>query len=239
MNERYRLALQEVLAELQRDPMVIGILLTGSVQQGRPDTTSDLDLYVVTDADHYWRATRAYRGVTVELFCNNVASMRWRITRPDDWKTAAGYATGEILLDQTGVMAEFVALAKSIWEAGPPAPTETDITSIRYGLHDRYEDLKDVEHDPVASRLAGGALVLQALEAYCKLNRHWGDKHKRLVRYVSERDPLLGELLRDYYGRGMHPRHAYEIVDYVLQPFGGRLITWESQKVRYPGGESV
>lgn len=236
MDERYKRALDTVLADLQQDPEVVGVLFTGSVQQGQPDVTSDLDLYVVTHKDHYWRATRYYEGVEVELFFNNVASMRWRITRPQEVASCAGFATGEILLDRTGETTELQAIARQRWEAGPPAPTEQEVTLYRYALHDRYEDLADVEHDPVASKIAGAALMQQTLEVYCKLNRHWGTKPKRLCQYVRERDPLLGAMLDDYYGRGMYPRHAFEIVDYVLAPVGGRLKEWESEKVTYTGG---
>lgn len=57
---------------------------------------------------------------------------------------------------------------------------------------------------------------------------------------MVERDPLLGVMLRDYYARGRHAKHAQEIVDYVLAPVGGRLVEWESEKVPYPkeGGDS-
>lgn len=236
MDRRYEAALQAALADLTADPEVVGILFTGSVQQGRPEHTSDLDLYVITHKPYYWRATRLYEGVETELFFNNVASMRWRITRPNEIAAMAGFATGEILLDRTGETAELQAVARARWEAGSPAPTEDEITMYRYGLHDRYDDLQDVAHDPVASKVAAGALVQLAMEAYCKLNRHWGTKPKRLVAYVKERDPLLGVMLDDYYARGMHPKHAFEIVDYVLAPFGGRLQVWESKQVNYPGG---
>jgi hypothetical protein len=53
---------------------------------------------------------------------------------------------------------------------------------------------------------------------------------------VSHLDPLLGEMVKDYFAYGMHPKHAFEIVDYVLAPVGGRLQVWESDKVEYPGG---
>jgi hypothetical protein len=236
VDRRYRLALDAALADVTQDPDVVGILFTGSVQQGRPAVTSDLDLYVITHKDHYFRATREYEGVETELFFNNVPAMRWRITRPDDVHTMAGFATGEILLDRTGETAELVALARSRWEAGPPAPTPGQVTLLRYALHDRCDDLQDVEDDPVACRLAGVALVTQALEAFCKLHCLWGDKPKRLVAYVAEWDPALGVRVSNYFANGMQPQCAYEIVDDVLAPVGGRLRLWESEKVPYTGG---
>jgi predicted nucleotidyltransferase len=236
MDERYRRALAAAMSDITADPEVVGVVFTGSVQQGRPALTSDLDLYVVTHKDHYWRATRIYEGVEVELFINNVASMRWRITRPDEIAAVAGFATGEVLLDRTGEVSELQGLACQRWEAGPPELPEEQVRMVRYTLNDLCEDLRDVEHDPAAARVVGHAAVNQAMQAFCRLNRHWGDKPKRIVGYIAERDPLLGVMLRDYYTRGMHPQEAYEIVEYVLKPVGGPLRTWESQKVKYTGG---
>lgn len=224
------------MAEITADPEVVGVVFTGSIQQGRPSRTSDLDLYVVTHKDHYWRATRIYEGVTAELFINNVASMRWRITRPDEVAATAGFATGEIVLDRTGEVAELQVLAIQRWEAGPAALSAEQVSLIRYTLNDLAEDLEDVAHDPVAAKLAGSGLVTKALELWCKLNRHWGDKAKRMAAYVAERDPELGRLIAAYYAEGLATERALAIVEYVLAPVGGRLVTWESAKVKYPGG---
>ncbi|MDB4895198.1 MAG: nucleotidyltransferase, partial [Firmicutes bacterium] len=236
VDKRYRLALDAAVADLTQDPVVVGILFTGSVQQGRPAPTSDLDLYVITHHDHYFRATREYEGVQTELFFNNVAAMHWRLTRQDDVVAMSGFATGQLLLDRTGETAELIELARQRWDDGPPTPTPDQIKLLRYRLQDLYDDLIDVEQDPVASRLVGGALVAQALEVFCKLNRHWGDKAKRLADYVAQRDPVLGSLVNDYFARTMHPKQAYAIVDYVLASVGGRLRLWESAKVPYTGG---
>lgn len=234
MDDRYRKALDAALAELTADPEVVGIVWTGSVQHGTPDSSSDIDLYVVTQKPYYFRATRRYEGVITELFVNNVASMRWRITRPDEIAATAGFATGEALLDRTGEVAQLQEIARKRWNAPRPALTEEQVKMLRYALTDLADDLLDVEHDPVASKVVGAALVQQAMEAFCKVHQHHGHKHKRLYAYVTERDSLLGDMLRDYYERGMYPKLAQEIVDYVLAPVGGRLVEWESERVIYP-----
>jgi predicted nucleotidyltransferase len=236
VDKRYQDALNAALTDIAADHEVVGIVFTGSIQQGRPGPTSDLDLYVVTHKDHYWRDTREYQGVKAELFINTVASMKWRITRPDEIAAMAGFATGEILLDRTGEVAALQAVAKERWEAGPQAPSPEQVDMLRYHLCDLMEDLQDVEPDPVAACLVGHDLVVTAIKAFCRLNRYWGDKPKRLVGYVAERDPLLGEMLRDYYGRGQHPHHALEVAEYVLAPVGGPLKLWQSSKVKYQGG---
>jgi predicted nucleotidyltransferase len=238
MDNRYQKALDAALAELTADPEVVGVVWTGSVQQGIPQTTSDIDLYVVTHKPFYYRATRRYAGVITEFFVNNVASMRWRITRPEEIAAAAGFATGTVLLDRTGEVAELQEVARKRWSAPAPSLTDEQTQWLRYALTDLADDLYDVEHDPVAAKVVGAALVQRAMETFCKIHRHHGAKHKRMADYVAERDSLLGVMLRDYYQRGMHPKVAQEIVDYVLAPVGGRLVEWETEPVEYPNKEA-
>ncbi|HWI53577.1 MAG TPA: hypothetical protein VNT01_15675 [Symbiobacteriaceae bacterium] len=176
MDERYRRALGAALAEITSDPEVIGVLFTGSVQQGRPQATSDLDFYVVTHKDHYWRDTRIYLGVKAELFINNVASMRWRITRPEEIAAAAGFATGEILLDRTGEVAELQALARQRWGAGPPALIDEQTALWRYALNDMVEDLHDVADAPVASQVQVYEIVDHVLAPFGGLLQFWESK---------------------------------------------------------------
>lgn len=162
--------------------------------------------------------------------------MKWRITRPDEVASAAGFASGEVLLDRTGEMAELRAIARERWEAGPPGLRDGQVQMLRYALTDLADDLADVADDPVASRVQGAALVSKAMEGFCKRNRLWGDKPKRLAAYIAECDPVLGEMLAAYYGQGLSPAKAQQIVDYVLAPVGGRLTEWESEKVMNQGG---
>lgn len=234
MDDRYQRALAAAVAELTADPEVIGILWTGSIEQGRPDLTSDIDLYVVTEKDYYYRATRRYEGVIAELFVNNLASMRWRLTRPEEIAAAAGFATGRILLDRTGEMESLQELARKRWNAPRPALTAEQVKLLRYGLTDLADDLTDVAHDRVQGRVVGAALFQMAMEAFCKIHQYHGAKQKRIAGYVAQRDPLLGVMLQDYYERGMHPRLAQGIVDHVLAPVGGRLVEWESERVPFP-----
>ena len=49
---------------------VIGLWLAGSVSRGAGDANSDLDLYVLIDAEHRRRLSRRFRGVPTEMFLN-------------------------------------------------------------------------------------------------------------------------------------------------------------------------
>ncbi len=62
MRDPYDRALEDAVRDLTRDPEVVGILFAGSVQQGHPGPTSDIDLYILTHKPYMWRATRLYAG---------------------------------------------------------------------------------------------------------------------------------------------------------------------------------
>lgn len=225
----YNQVLQAVLAEITAMPEADAVLFFGSVQRGAAQATSDLDLYVVTSGTEYWRVGRVQDGVEIELFFNPAPKMRERLHSGDP-VAIHGFATGELLLDRSGVGAELAALGRELWAAGPKPLTEWQIATWRYRLTDLAQDLEDVLGEESTARLLAGLLVPRALEAYCELNRVWGDKPKRLVARVRELDSELAEMAADFYTRGLAPRLALAVADRVLAPFGGRIYQYESDR---------
>lgn len=235
MNPRYREALDAVLNELKELPWVSGVLFFGSVQRGEAGPGSDLDVYVVTAGDQYWRATRYYRGVETELFFNPEPKMRERIESRRDVAAIHGFATGDVLMDRTGIMAELTARAREIWEAGPPAPTDDDILTWRYRLTSLRHDLEDVSADPVALRYMAGVLAQSSCQAFCAIRRIWGAKPKNMTAFVGEQDPQIGRLVSELLLEP-DPAVARLLVDHVLDPVGGRLGAFEGPRHRHTRG---
>jgi len=227
--ERYEKALASVLAELRALPETDAVLFFGSVQRGEGKATSDLDFYVVTSGQEYWRAGRVVDGVQVELFFNPAPKMRERLEGGDAVAIHA-FATGELLLDCSGVCAALAARAHELWQKGPRPLSPWQEATWRYRLTDLAEDIEDVPPRSPEARLLAGLLVPQALEALCALNRVWGDKPKRLLARIRELDPELADMAAAFYGTS-DPAVAVRIADRVLEPFGGRIHTYESDRV--------
>lgn len=222
-------ALAVILAELKALPEADAVLFFGSVQRGEGQATSDLDLYVVTSGQEYWRAGRVVDGVQVELFFNPAPKMRERLEGGDAVAIHA-FATGELLLDRSGVGAELAARARDLWQEGPRPLTPWQAATWRYRLTDLAQDIADVPTGSPEALLLAGLLVPQALEAFCALNRVWADKPKRLLARIGQLDPELADMAAAFY-RTSDPAIAVRVADRVLEPFGGRIDTYESDRV--------
>lgn len=225
---RFQPALDEAILDLQGRPGTIGILFFGSALNGTDGPTSDLDLYVVVGDEYPHRIEMGrYQGVEAEVHLAPVSFWRSKLEegRP---VIISAFATGQILMDSGAVVAELTNLAAAKLEAGPPAPSQSDIDRWRYRLTDLAGDLEDVAGQPADERLLGAHLVTQALEAYCALHRLWGDKPKRLISYVERHDPELGRMARAFFAGDLDRHLARTLADRVLAPFGGPMGVWES-----------
>ncbi|MGE5672860.1 MAG: nucleotidyltransferase domain-containing protein, partial [Mycobacterium leprae] len=139
--KRYIRVLHALLTELTAMPETDAVLFFGSVQRGQAQATSDLDLYVVTSGTEYWRAGRVLEGVEIELFFNPASKMRERLEQGDP-VAIHGFATGELLLDRSGVGAKLKTLARALWAAGPRPLTEWQMATWRYRLTDLAQDIE-------------------------------------------------------------------------------------------------
>jgi predicted nucleotidyltransferase len=228
MSWRFQQALDEALTDLSARPGAIGILFFGSALTGTDGPTSDLDLYVLLDDTGTQRIEMSrYAGCEAEVHLAPVSF--WR-SKMDQGRVIAisAFATGQALLDRTGVLAQLQTEASEKLQAGPPALTQGEIDRWRYRLTDLAGDLEDVAGQPADERLLGALLVSQALEAYCALHRLWGDKPKRLINYVERHDPELGRMARTFFAGDLDRHLARTLIDRVLAPFGGPMGAWES-----------
>ena len=223
---RFQSALDMAVEELQACPGVEGILFFGSALTGTAGPTSDLDLYVISG--HGPRISlRRYAGVETEIHFAPLHFWQDRLEKGSVVVLHA-FATGQALLDPTGMVEELAAGARKKLEAGPPAPTSFEVDRWRYRLTDLAKDLEDVAGQPADEHLLGTLLVQQCLEAFCALNRLWGDKAKRLIAYVERHDPELGRMARVFFTGGMDRHLAHTLVDRVLAPHGGRIGVCDS-----------
>lgn len=223
---RYQSALDLACADLQATDGVEGILFFGSAADGTAGPTSDLDLYVIS-AEGPRISLRRYAGVEAEVHFAPRSFWQDRIAKGNVVILHA-FATGHALCDHTGAVAELSAMARQRVEQGPPALTSFEVDRWRYRLTDLAKDLEDVAGQPADERLLGALLVQQCLEAYCALNRLWGDKAKRLLTYVERHQPELGRMARCYFAGNMDRHVVQTLVDRVLAPHGGRMGTWDS-----------
>ncbi|HEY3365813.1 MAG TPA: nucleotidyltransferase domain-containing protein [Symbiobacteriaceae bacterium] len=229
MPSRFQSALSQALQDLQEHPEVDGILFFGSALTGTAGPTSDLDLYVIVKGEKEGTqiSLRRYSGVPAEV--HRASPRGWRkLMESGRPAVINAFATGQSLLDKSGKLAELSAMARKLVEAGPPALTQEAVDRWRFRLTDLADDLEDVAGQPANERLLGAMLVSLSLEAYCELNRIWGEQPKRRLAYVERYDPDLGRMARAFFAGDLDRHLAQTVVDRVLAPHGGRMSTWES-----------
>ena len=232
MEELFRRALGQIVAELSTDPEVTAVVFFGSVQRGEGKPDSDLDFFVVTTGREYWRSAREIDGVAAELFHNPVPKMRQMLENEDQIALHA-FATGELVLDRAGEGQTLVDLARKRWAEGPKPLTAEAAARWMYCMTALASDIEGLDNASPEARLVAGMLVPLTLEGHCALNRRWADQPKHLIRRVAETDPDLADVAHRFYTQGMPPGLAVAIAGRVLAPFGGRLTVYETDRKPY------
>jgi hypothetical protein len=198
--ELYNQALREAVAFVLARFDVWGIIVSGTILSGRPDPSSDLDIFVIQAALQRQRLQRRFNGVPAEIFVNPPVSVRRYFA--DEWDrpcTANMLATGFVVLDRHPVVAELQAEARQRL-ATPPNLTEAQLTWQRYGAVDDYDNAQDIaERDPANASLILHRAVHSMLKvAFFAANRPL-PRDKALLAALDALDPALGKLARDYY----------------------------------------
>jgi predicted nucleotidyltransferase len=131
-SEVHRHLLCEVLDDSQRDPDVIGLMLTGSLARGDAYPGSDLDVQILL-RDGCSRAFHAElrQGILVECSYADEARARSRLER--DPMHVYAYLDGRILYDPEGRLQALFSAARARFETYR-VPTE-EVRGIAHWLH--------------------------------------------------------------------------------------------------------
>jgi uncharacterized protein (DUF433 family) len=179
---------------------VLGIIVSGTIIQGRPDPTSDFDIYVIHARPQRQRVQKRFQGVPAEIFVNPPAAIRRYFE--EEWDrpcTANMLANGFVVLDRDPVVEELRAEARQ-WLQKLPELSERQRVWHRYGVVDDFDNAKDIrESDPAnASRILHGVVDQMIRYAFLAANRRL-PRDKEMLARLGELDPKLGGLARDYY----------------------------------------
>jgi predicted nucleotidyltransferase len=200
--ERYLLALKEAIAfVLAEFPEAVGIVASGTIVRGRPDPSSDLDIYVIQLAGFRQRIQAYFRGVPAEIFVNPpVAIERYfhdeeRDSRP---LTAHMLATGHLIAATDPITTVIVEKARAQLARQPTIPA--DLTQSRYMLATLLEDGVDVSgRDKLTSRMLLSLAVERLVRhAFVKAGR-FQPRAKDLLKDLDSLDPEMARLARQFY----------------------------------------
>jgi hypothetical protein len=209
-----------------RFPACSAAFLGGSVVRGEATATSDLDIVVVSPADHpTFRALYRFMGWPVEVFTYTAETLRawWAkdvaMRLP---KLPLMCAEGIILRDGDGLATALQAEAKQIIAAGPPPLTSEEITRLRYALTDVMDDLHGSER-PAETLLVAAQVAEYAADLILGQRRAWAGHGKWALRALRRCDPALAAALLALTQQGDRaPLLAF--AQAALAPVGGPLF---------------
>lgn len=229
---RYDRALREAVQFILARYHPVGIIASGTIIRGRPDATSDLDLYVLHRAPFRRRLQRFFAGVPAEVFVNPPAAVeRYLAEERADGRpiTAHMLATGFIILDRDPSVGELRRRAQECL-ADPPVLDPAALTVARYMAACLFEDALDVAgRDPATADMLVARAVGEMVHFAFRRAGRYLPRAKDLLDALAALDHELGSLARRFYGaRTLQERLslAGEIADGTIGVHG--FFEWES-----------
>lgn len=210
-------------------PNCQGALLAGSIIRGEATETSDLDI-VVFDKSlcSSYRESLIDYGWAIEVFVHNLTSykqffeMDYKRARPSMPKMVSE----GIILKDDGIIKAIKKEAIELLNNGPEIWTEKMIDTKRYFITDALEDFIGCSNRAEDIFIANHLAELIS-EFFLRTNGQWIGSSKWVVRALKNYDEMFTTIFVDafdsFYKTG-NKTLVIQLIDDVLQPFGGQLF---------------
>ncbi len=201
MNEQLKKYLEASKIYIEKEKIkeeVIGIIVAGSMVYSTLDKNSDIDIHVILDQNCTYRerGNTWVNGIEVEYFKNPPAQIRSYFKKEKKSPhTAQMLAEGKVVYQNSKVIDELIATAKTIINQTPPALKEFEIELDRYFIDDFYKDLDDtvINNDPVGAKLIRSKIINRCIDVFCKIHRVRREKDKRLQKQIEQLNPSFNQ----------------------------------------------
>jgi hypothetical protein len=145
----WRNALDIFLVDWKKNPDVTGAMVCGSYITGNPSSHSDIDLHLILKNDCTWRerGNKIIDGFLIEYFAN--PAEKHKDYENSDFLqrkklNAHMFATGEILFDNTGDLAQIVERSRKLIEKTFPKPENWETELLKYHIWDSNDNLQEI-----------------------------------------------------------------------------------------------
>ncbi|WP_099355096.1 nucleotidyltransferase domain-containing protein [Fredinandcohnia onubensis] len=210
-------------------PNCQGALLAGSVVRGEATETSDLDIVIFDkNLSSSFRESLIDNGWAIEVFVHSLTSyqhffeMDYIRARP----SMPRMVSEGIVIKDAGIMDSIKKEANDLLNKGPEEWSEETINTKRYFITDALDDFIGCS-DRAEELFIANTLAELISEFVLRTNRQWIGASKWVIRslrnYDSEFATHFVEAFDMFYKDGQK-NQVIELVDTVLQPFGGRLF---------------
>ncbi|MBY0098458.1 nucleotidyltransferase domain-containing protein [Mesobacillus maritimus] len=213
----------------QHFPNCKGALLAGSVVRNEATETSDLDIVIFDNhLEESYRESLKEFGWPVEIFVHNLTS--YKTFFKSDCERARPslpqMVTEGIILKDVGVMEEIKKEAQELLEKGPKEWSDETIRLKQYFITDTLDDFIGSSQRAEEIFIAN-ALAELLSEFILRTNRRWIAASKWTIRLLKQYDEKYAkdfvEAFDRFYRNG-DKKQIIQLVDDLLQPYGGRLF---------------
>lgn len=204
-------------------------LLAGSVVRNEATSTSDLDIVVFDDhVQASYRESFIDFGWPIEAFVHNFISYQhffksdYERARP----SLAKMISEGIVLKDHDFIKNIKKEANVLLKNGPKPWSNETIMMKRYMITDLLYDFIGSSQREVEIVIASH-LLESISEFVLRTNRKWVGTSKWLVRTLEDYDKELAHhffISFDEFFKTENKQHIIQLVDMVLEPFGGRLF---------------
>ncbi len=221
----------------ERFPDCDGAILAGSVLRGEATDTSDLDIVIFDEGlPSAYRESMVAFGWPIEIFVHNLSSYRdfFESDRQRARPALARMIFEGVVLRDAGAIEGMRQEARELLDEGPEPWSDETLQMSRYHLTDALDDFIGCD-DRAEGIFIAGALAEAAHEFVLRANGQWVGTSKWILRALKHYDEGFAEQYAeafDCFYRCGNKDPVIELVDGVLQPYGGRLFEGFKQQAK-------
>jgi hypothetical protein len=234
LEQPYAQALRDATVYILDNFEVLGIIASGTIIRGKPDPTSDLDIYVVHAKPERQMIQKFFNRIPAQIFLNpphRIPQYFVEESREGRPITAHMLATGFVVFDNHPIVNDLRHQATTVLAEGS-TPLEDQLNFHRYNAADRFENVLDVaDSDPVTANMLLNLVVYEMLHYYFLKQRLFMPRDKDLLKAVSQHHPVLGQISRDFYQAEKLDQRltfAQQIADITIETRG--FFEWQTQR---------
>jgi len=234
LNERYLDALKEGTKWIIDNFNPSGIIVSGTIIIGKPDISSDFDVFVIHNNNFRQRIQKIFNSIPFEFFVNPPSSIIKNIK--DEYKTRMQctshmFSTGHILLNKEGILDDLIANAE-IYLNKQPEYNEKVAETLRYKAAVLLEDAIDIKERDVGMSNIFISDSVQALLDWFYYKEHlFLPRKKNLIVNTERINYEIGKYSRNV----MESVQIEEKIDYLKRLADLTIMThgffeWESER---------
>ncbi len=234
LKEPFATALREAVQFVLSQVAPAGLIAAGSILRGKPDKSSDLDIYVIHQGDWRQRMQKWFNGVPCEIFINPPAAIESYFdeeqagARP---MTAHMLGTGFVLLNADPIVDLLIQRARNKL-AQPPLSNNLRLMMARYNAAMQFEDAMDVAgRDISTANMILCKSVSSALEYFFLARSRMMPRDKDLLAELAAIEPKTAAMAQQFFSSGQWEERvatAGMLMDRIIGARG--FFEWESTR---------